>query len=63
MAPAVMDGSDGEIVDEGIPILLVIQKLYHTGLACMPIMKIKFQGELSRAQVSLKHLHSVETHF
>jgi len=53
MAPAVMDGSDGEIVDEGVPILLVIQQLYYTGLACMASTKMIFQGELIRAQVSL----------
>ncbi len=44
MAPAVMDGSDGEIVDEGVPVLLVIQQLDYTGLACMAIMKMLFSS-------------------
>lgn len=34
MAPAVMNGCDGQVVDERITILLVVQQLNYAWLAC-----------------------------
>lgn len=34
MAPAVMDGSDRQIVDERVAVLLVVQQLNDAWLAC-----------------------------
>lgn len=34
MAPAVMNGCDGQVVDERITILLIVQQLNYAWLAC-----------------------------
>ena len=38
MSPAVMDWRDGQVVDERVAILLVVQQLNNAGLACMVSM-------------------------
>ena len=39
MAPAVMNRRDGQVVDERVTVLLVVQQLNNTGLACKTVTR------------------------